>query len=278
MEPVIQYARTNDGVNTAYYALGDAEPRLVYLTPGSHLEREWEYPEQRSWLELLAKNHRLIRFDCRGTGLSDRDKEFDFSLMALDVEAVVRKERLNRFALMGTAPSAAVAIHYASDHPEYVSHLVLWCPYAPSTVSLAASPPLEAISAAASKDWVTFTQLLGELATGWVDMDHARRFAAYFREYIDEHRYRRFAERLPDLDLTQKLGELKMPVLVLQRKDAIFPTVDMARDMAANAPTARLVLLEGAPVAPFLGDTEAALTPIVRFLAEPSELRPAGLM
>jgi hypothetical protein len=59
VEPVIQYAKTNDGVNIAYYAIGNGEPPLIYLTPGSHLEREWEYPEQRSWLERLAKNYRL---------------------------------------------------------------------------------------------------------------------------------------------------------------------------------------------------------------------------
>jgi hypothetical protein len=61
MEPAVQYAKTNDGVNIAYYSIGDGAPTLIYLTPGSHLAREWEYPEQRSWLERLAKNYRLIR-------------------------------------------------------------------------------------------------------------------------------------------------------------------------------------------------------------------------
>jgi pimeloyl-ACP methyl ester carboxylesterase/DNA-binding CsgD family transcriptional regulator len=275
VEPVIQYAKTNDGVNIAYYAIGDGEPPLVYLTPGSHLEREWEYSEQRSWLERLAKNYRLIRFDCRGTGLSDRDKQFDFSLMSLDIEAVVRKERLKRFALMGVAAAGASAILYAHRWQEQVSHLVLWCPYSPASDSRVSSPPLQAVLA--TKDWRTFTQFLGELSTGWMDMEHARRFAAYFGGYIDESNYRRFAERSPDLDLTQKLSELNMPVLVLQRREAVFPTVETAGNFAATAPTGRLVLLEGSAVVPFLGDTDAALAPIVRFLAEPSESRPAGL-
>jgi pimeloyl-ACP methyl ester carboxylesterase len=64
--PVIQYARTTDGLSIAYYAIGDGAPPLVYLTPGSHLEREWAYPEQRAWLQRLAQNHRLFRFDTRG--------------------------------------------------------------------------------------------------------------------------------------------------------------------------------------------------------------------
>jgi pimeloyl-ACP methyl ester carboxylesterase/DNA-binding CsgD family transcriptional regulator len=277
LEPVIQYAKTGDGVNIAYYVMGKGDPPLVYLTPGSDLEREWKYPEQRAWLERLANHHRLVRFDCRGTGLSDRDREFDFSLMPLDIEAVARKQRLNRFALLGLAPAAAAAILYAHKYQEHVSHLVLWCPYATTRHFLESSPPLEAVLGAAAKDWPTFTQFLGELATGWVDMDQSRRFAAYFREYIDEKRYLQFGERVWDLDLSQRLGELRMPVLVVQRREAVFPTVDIAREIAANAPTARLVLLEGSSVVPWLGDTDVALASILGFLAEPSEARPAGL-
>jgi pimeloyl-ACP methyl ester carboxylesterase len=156
--------------------------------------------------------------------------------MPLDVEAIVRKERLNRFALMGVAASCAPAILYARRCQEQVSHLVLWCPYSPASDSRVSSPPLQAVLAAATKDWRTFTQFLGELSTGWMDMDHARRFAAYFGGYIDESNYRRFAERSPDLDLTQKLSALNMPVLVLQRREAVFPTVETASNIAANAP------------------------------------------
>ena len=76
MAPPIQYARTDDGVSIAHYAIGEGTPALVYLTPGSHLEFEWEYPEQRAWLEALARNRKLVRLDHRGSGLSDREVEF----------------------------------------------------------------------------------------------------------------------------------------------------------------------------------------------------------
>jgi hypothetical protein len=66
MEPAIQYARTSDGVNIAYYSIGAGEPPLVYLTTGSHLEREWACPEQRQWLQRLAADRRLVRFDRAG--------------------------------------------------------------------------------------------------------------------------------------------------------------------------------------------------------------------
>ena len=277
MEPVIQYAKTSDGVKIAYYVIGDGALPLVYLASGSHLEKEWEYPEQRSWLQRLAKNHLLIRFDCRGTGLSDRNQEFDPGLMPLDIDAVVHKEKLHRTALFGQGASAASAVAYACEYPERVSQLVLWCPYAHTRDYLAGSPPLQAVRAAASKDWRTFTQFLAELVTGWVDMEHARRFAEYFRDYIDEPAYRSFTEHLSNIDLTPMLGKLTMPVLVMQRKDVVFPTVEMAGSFAADVPDGRFVLLEGAAAVPFLGDTDAALAPIERFLAESKDGRPAGL-
>jgi pimeloyl-ACP methyl ester carboxylesterase/DNA-binding CsgD family transcriptional regulator len=274
MEPRIQYAKTSDGVNIAYHAIGDG-PALVYLIPVSHLEREWAYPEQRVWLERLAQHHRLIRLDSRGIGLSDRHVGFEFDSISLDVDAVVRKEGLKRFALMGDMSAAAVAIVYAYRFPERVSHLVLWSPYGPDSVD--SSPPFQAVRAAATKDWRTYVQVLAELLTGWADMDQARRFAAYLHECIDVDHFRRFMERFQTVDLARNLSKLNMPVLVLQRKDAFFPTVESARKLAASASNSRLVLLEGSAVLPFFGDTDAAFNPIIGFLSEASESRSAGL-
>jgi pimeloyl-ACP methyl ester carboxylesterase/DNA-binding CsgD family transcriptional regulator len=274
-DPLVQYARTTDGVNIAYYSIGEGPP-LVYLTPVSHLQSEWRYPEQRACLERLAQRHRVIRLDTRGTGLSDRHRDFEFPLLAaLDVEAVVRKEGLKRFALAGGLSAAAVAVLYAHRFPEEVSHLVLWCPYGPESVD--ASPRLQAVRAAATKDWDTYIRVLAELLTGWVDMDQATRYAAYLLECMDPGHFERFMERFKAVDLAGTLNDLTMPVLVLQRRDAYFPTVESARDIAAVARNARLVVLEGSAVLPFLGDTDAALSPILEFLSEPSELRPDGL-
>jgi pimeloyl-ACP methyl ester carboxylesterase len=156
MKPRIQYARTSDGVSIAYHAIGDG-PALVYLIPVSLLVKEWAYPEQRAWLERLAQHHRVIRLDSRGIGLSDRHVGFESDSISLDVDAVVRKEGLKRFALMGDMSAAAVAIVYACRFPERVSHLVLWSPYGPDSVD--SSPPFQAVRAAATKDWRTYMQL-----------------------------------------------------------------------------------------------------------------------
>jgi len=181
-----------------------------------------------------------------GIGLSDRDREFDFSDLVLDIEAVVRRERLERFALVARASSAAVAIVYALKYPEQVSDLVLFCPYIPDRDLKGSSPPHEAVRAAAAKHWETYTQLLAELTTGWVDMDEANRYAAYLQDCSGSNGRQGFMERFTDSDLTCELSQLKMPVLVLQRKDAIFPTVENARKAAAS-PALRAVGPFGGP-------------------------------
>jgi len=135
MEPRIQYAKTSDGVSIAYCVTGEGAP-LVHLGwfPLSHLQVEWQIPEFRRWYERLAAKRMLVRYDGRGTGLSERDVT-DWSLDAqlLDLEAMVDRLRIERFALFGSLHSGPVAIAYAARHPERVSKLVLWCAYARGT-------------------------------------------------------------------------------------------------------------------------------------------------
>ena len=122
--PRMQYARAADGVSIACWMLGRGTP-LVYLAggPWSHVEL-WDIPECRGWYERLAQQRLLVRYDVRGTGLSERAVA-DYSLEALrqDVEAVVDRLDLARFALFGAADAGPVAIAYAARHPERVSHL-----------------------------------------------------------------------------------------------------------------------------------------------------------
>ena len=83
MEPRIQYAKTSDGVNIAYWTLGEGLP-LVIMPAGifSHIQLEWQAPELRRWYERLSETRRLVRYDDRGVGLSDRDV-IDFSLFVV---------------------------------------------------------------------------------------------------------------------------------------------------------------------------------------------------
>ncbi len=82
MEPRIHYAKTADGVSIAFWTLGEGMPLLHLRFIYSHVQIEWELPECRHWYERLAQKRKLVRYDPRGFGLSERNV-VDFTLDAL---------------------------------------------------------------------------------------------------------------------------------------------------------------------------------------------------
>jgi len=96
MEPRIQYARTADGVSIAFWTLGEGTPLVeMPAMPLSNIQMEWQIPEVRRWYERLSEKIKLVRYDCRGAGLSDRDvTDYSFEAQVLDLEAVVDRPPL----------------------------------------------------------------------------------------------------------------------------------------------------------------------------------------
>ncbi len=270
MQPRIQYARTTDGVSIAYWTLGQGEA-FVQLAPlpFSHLELEWQTPELRSWYESLASRRMLVRMDPRGVGLSDRDRtDFSPKGFALDVEAVVNRIGLNMFTLMGILNSGPVAVTYAVDNPERVSHLILWCTYARG-ISFFARPEAEALRALVEKDWRTFTEVTAHSREGWSDAASARKFAAMIREAVTPPVQAIFMDTMRKVDVTDLLPKVQPATLVMHRREFTWIDVASARELASNIPDARLVLLEGTGAGPYLGNTNAVLGAIWEFLGEP---------
>ena len=134
MTPHIQYVTTPDGVRIAYATFGEGDGVPLVVLRGSflsHVEAEWRLSQQylagfRAF-EQLAHGRRVVRLDVRGGGLSDRDVT-DRSLDARvgDVETVVARVGLERFAIAAASDAGLLAIAYATRHPERVSHLVLF--------------------------------------------------------------------------------------------------------------------------------------------------------
>ena len=97
----------------------------------THLEFDWRSPVWRHWVEALGSSHRLVRYDQRGCGLSDREAErVSLEAMVEDLEAVVDASGLDDFALLGISGGGPVAISYAVINPERVNNLVLYGSYA----------------------------------------------------------------------------------------------------------------------------------------------------
>ena len=129
MEPQIQYVTTEDGVNIAYYAIGEGPATLYLIMPQSHLEVEWKIDAFRIGFTAAAQQNTWVRLDPRGCGLSDRDPD-DFSIdsLVLDIEAVVDRLGLDSLRIYAIAFATMPALAYTARHPDKVTHLVLQPP------------------------------------------------------------------------------------------------------------------------------------------------------
>ena len=271
MEPRIQYATTGDGVSIAFTTVGKGMP-LVNTPPGlpfSHIQMEWEDPDWRGWNERLARGRTLVRYDCRGSGLSDRNvEEYSLETYLLDLEAVVDRLGLERFALYGQGNSGPVAIAYAARHPERVSHLVLWCSYASPSDFTGSRRMAAGLRTLIDSDWELFSETLAHVIYGWSAGEPARRYAALIRESLTPESAKATYEAIRTFDVTDLLPKVSAPTLVLDRRQAGSPQVDVSRGLASRIPDARLVAVEGASLCMFMDETEAVTWAIDEFLSE----------
>jgi class 3 adenylate cyclase len=272
MEPRIQYAKTSDGVSIAYSTLGEGLPLVLAPTPEvNHIQAEWQLPGASSYYEHLAEERMVVRYDGRGTGLSDRNvADFTLDTFVLDLDAVVAHLGLKRFALLGSLGGGTVATAYAARHPERVSHLLLWCSYAPSPDMTQGTPEFEAIRALIDQDWVIYTETVTRMFLGWSAGDEARQGAAYFRQSVTQETLRTLVDVVSGIDATEFMPQVRAPTLVFCRREGMNG-LDPSRVLAAGIPDARLVVLEGQSQFAYVGDSEAVLGAIDEFLEEGEE-------
>jgi pimeloyl-ACP methyl ester carboxylesterase len=273
MDPRIQYCTTSDGVSIAYWTVG-AGPPLVHLPPMlpfSHIQREWQNPDFGRWYKRLAQRTTLVRYDARGTGMSQREGvSFSLEAFMLDVQAVIDHLGLDRFALLGFLHSGLVAIPYAIRHPEQVSHLVLWCSHGPLTEY--ASSRREALHSLIDRDWELFTETIAHTRLGWSG-EGAHEVAAYLRESLTPDECHLAYSAVHELEVMTLLPQLKPPTLVLHRRELPVVKVSVAMDLASGIPKAQLIVLEGASAAPYLDDMEDIAGSIEEFLGITGETR-----
>jgi class 3 adenylate cyclase len=283
MEPRIQYAKTTDGVSIAFWTMGEGTAYVEMPSlPWSHIQLGWQNPGWRRWDERLAEKRMLVRYDGRGSGLSDRDVT-DYSVEAhiLDLEAVVERLGVQRFVLTGPTNAGPVAIAYTARHPEAISHLIMWCPWAWARAGARGGRRTHAFGALLESDWELYTEALAHATYGWSAGEEAHRWAAYLRECTTAQAARAIFRALGEFDVAAVLSQVRSPTLILQRRQgALLPGVEVAKGLASGIPDARLALLEGASLVPWVGDMEAVLSAFDEFLGEgepaPARAEPAA--
>jgi len=249
----IHFCTASDGVRIAYAEVGTGPPLLKAANWLNHLEYDWESPIWSHLLRELAAEHRLIRYDARGNGLSDWEvDDISFEAFVRDLESVIEATGLERFALLGISQGCAISIAYAVRHPERVSRLVLYGGFARgrrrrgSAEGIAQS---DALLTLMRQGWgqenPAFRQIFTSLFIPGATVEQTQWFNDLQRISASPQNAVRLRRVIDDIDISDLLPRVSVPTLVLHcRNDAVQP-FDEGRRLAAGIRAARFVALEG---------------------------------
>ncbi len=248
----ISFCRTSDGVNIAVATVGNGPILVKTANWLNHLEHDWQSPLWLPMLQRLAARFRLVRYDGRGNGLSDRDvADISQDGFVRDLDAVINTLDADRFALLGLSQGAAAAVTFAARHPNRVSRLVLYGAYAQGRNRRGSS-----------EDATTAQAVLAMMQQGWGHADSAfmRAFSSLYLPNASREQVKSFADmqRLStsgeiatrlriacdDIDIIDLLPKIKVPTLVVHaRHDQVAP-LEQGRLIAAQIPGAKFVTID----------------------------------
>jgi class 3 adenylate cyclase len=268
MQPQIRYAKSADGTNISYWAIGDGRP-LVYMPPmpWCHIEREWAIPEWRRRYERLATGRRLVRYDARGFGLSDPSPaDVTPAAHAADLEAVLDALAIDQCDLFAPGDSGFAAIEFCARAGKRVGQLVLWGSYA-NRDRLLSDPKVTSLRALWDEDWFQYTELAIRTIFGWKHGDRAEQLAEFYRAAATQESIPNVIGALYDIDLTPLLPSVDVPTLVVALGDSWVDVQEEARNLAAALPNAQLRTVHGETIYfDFFDDEDAVVTLVNEFL------------
>jgi len=249
----VYFTSSFDGVRLAYGIAGRGHPLVRVPNWISHIEHDWQSPVMRHLVLEMASRHKLVNYDCRGVGMSERDvSDMSFDAWVHDLEAVVDAAKLERFALWGISGAPAVAIAYAVRHPGRVSHLVLCGGFCRGRLrrdaSAAAIEKARVMMQLIEQGWGTeepaFRQVFTSLLVPGGTAEQWRWFTEMMRKAASPQTALRMLQLWQTIDVTDLARQVRCPTLVLHaRRDAIVP-YEEGQLMASLIPNAEFVTLD----------------------------------
>jgi DNA-binding SARP family transcriptional activator/pimeloyl-ACP methyl ester carboxylesterase len=276
VEADVRFARSGD-VRIAYQVVGEGPVDLVLVNGWVFsFQPGWEYPRLAAFYRRLASMGRLILFDKRGTGLSDRvspERLPDLETRMDDVRAVMDAAGSERAVVLGISEAGAMSTLFAASHPERTRALVLMGTFARTKrapdypIGFSDADLRRRVAADDEEDWAS------AVAREWLgptepDILHDPAALRWYISYIvrgaSPAANRAILLMNADLDVRDVLPSVSVPALVLYRKDELFNAA--TRFMGERIPGARVVELPGNNHLPWEGDRDAALDEIERFV------------
>jgi len=277
----IRFCTSADGTRLAVATTGEGPPLVKAATWLTHVEKEPYNLFTRHWVAELSRDNMLIRYDSRGSGLSDRDVErISMEAWVEDLEAVVSDCGIERFAILGLSQGAAIAVNYAARHPDKVSHLILYGACArgllkrnpPAKIVDAAQAMLKAAELGWGADSSSFRQVFIAQLLRDATAEQQRAVDDAQRQTISGANAVRFMKEVFEIDVRDAAPKIRCPTLLFHaEEDPCFP-FEEGRLLASLIPNARFVPLASKNHLPF--ETEPAWP---AFLAEFRAFLPAPI-
>jgi pimeloyl-ACP methyl ester carboxylesterase/DNA-binding CsgD family transcriptional regulator len=249
----IRFCKTVDGVRIAYAAGGSGLSLIKTPNWLNHLELDTKSPVWQPWIAQTSKMCRLIRYDARGCGLSDRDTPLgSFATNRIDLEAVVDAMKLKQFALFGASQGAAIAIDYAARHPDRVSHLILYGAYLRGALKRdvsqrsieEAKTMLKLVELGWGQENSAFRQVFATQFIPDSTLEQLRAFDEIQRQTASPDAAARLLSSFYEIDVSTLAREIACPTLVLHSRDDARVPFEEGRQVASAIPNAEFVLLQ----------------------------------
>jgi pimeloyl-ACP methyl ester carboxylesterase/DNA-binding CsgD family transcriptional regulator len=266
----VRFLTTPAGARIAYASAGTGPPLLVPPAWISHLELLWQDPAYRAFFTPLAGARTVVQYDRPGCGLSEPwpgPQELDTDVDVL--LGVADRLGLERVDLLGISAGAPASVAFAARFPERVGRLVLYGGYADGA-QIAAPEVRAAMLDLIRAHWGLGSEVLADVFLPEGSAETRSVFARLQREAASAQAAVDLLAQCYRTSVTDLLGEVAAPTLVLHRRDDRAIPYRAGRELAAGIPGARLVSLPGRSHFPYVGDAAAVVRAILEFLGSPA--------
>ncbi|MDX8527446.1 alpha/beta fold hydrolase [Mesorhizobium sp. MSK_1335] len=248
----VQFCRALDGTRLAYASTGSGPAILRAAHWMSHLTFDWDSPIWRHWMLELSRRNRLVRYDERCNGLSQRHVvDISFETMVSDLECVAEASGLDRFTLLGLSHGCAVSIAYAIRHPERVSGMILYGGYVKGWRARGDAGEIATREAAATlmrENWgrpnPMFRRAFCSMFIPGATHEHFAWMDELMLRTVSPDDAWRLQSASSVIDVSELLDKVRVPTLVLHARDDNVAPVESGRTMAAGISGARFIELE----------------------------------
>ena len=255
MQPDTRYARSGD-LHIAYQVFGAGSVDLV-IVPGfiSNVEETWDNPSAARWLDRLSRFARVIAFDKRGTGLSDRveavpslDERMD------DARAVMDAAHSERAVLLGISEGGSLAALFAASHPDRCTSLILYGAFAKFSGWYPTEEKLAAFYRYVEEKWGTGESVWKYAPSLADDAGFKKIWARHERVGATPAAAKALMRMNQEIDISGVLSAIRVPTLVIHRTEDIAVSIEEGRFLAQHIPHARLAEFAGADHLPYIGE------------------------